>query len=434
MKYKDLPANNQFCLYAWRGAHLVPSGSVLPCCIYMPGGSNDTRQSYFKSVKLKDSSLTAIRDSEHWRSMRRALIRGDSPTECAKCWEKEADDRWSYRTYVNRDFEGMLDDVEINEDGSLSDELVSFWDVRDTNLCNMKCMMCSTTFSSLLQQEALKHYVEGGDYPFQPGKDPDGNTPVVIENMPADKIRELIIPQLGPATKLIYFAGGEPLISRMHYDMIDYLVENDYAKDVELFYNTNMLKLDHFGRDILGLWKQFKRVKIGASIDAIGKRAEFARGGTVWDKVNHNIVKILKERGSNISLGISSTQSFYTIGGFHELLQWIVDKGITDHVSINHVEFNNNYSIHLYPEELLQETIEKIEKVIAQMPEKQTKQWPFLKRYMLNPDLDEMQIKKHRRLARRSISALEAARGISIKEACPELIPYYDTWRRPHED
>ena len=32
MQKKDLPPDNKFCYYPWRGAHIMPDGNVVACC------------------------------------------------------------------------------------------------------------------------------------------------------------------------------------------------------------------------------------------------------------------------------------------------------------------------------------------------------------------------------------------------------------------
>jgi sulfatase maturation enzyme AslB (radical SAM superfamily) len=91
----------------------------------------------------------------------------------------------------------------------------------------------------------------------------------------------------------IYFAGGEPMIMPSHW----YILEKLHARkrfDVELSYNTNMLKLSHGGKRALDYWQDWphKQVKVQPSIDETGERAEWIRYGTVWDTVKQNIISV----------------------------------------------------------------------------------------------------------------------------------------------
>jgi hypothetical protein len=85
----------------------------------------------------------------------------------------------------------------------------------------------------------------------------------------------------------IYFAGGEPLLMEEHYNILDELVRRGRF-DVRLIYNTNFTHTDLKGKSVFEYWKQFKSVAVGASLDAMGPRAEYIRKGTDWAVVEQN--------------------------------------------------------------------------------------------------------------------------------------------------
>jgi sulfatase maturation enzyme AslB (radical SAM superfamily) len=85
----------------------------------------------------------------------------------------------------------------------------------------------------------------------------------------------------------IYFAGGEPLMMAEHYNILDEL-ERRGRFDVRLIYNTNFTHTRLKDRSVFDYWKKFKSVSVGASLDAMGARAEYIRKGTVWATVEQN--------------------------------------------------------------------------------------------------------------------------------------------------
>jgi hypothetical protein len=82
-----------------------------------------------------------------------------------------------------------------------------------------------------------------------------------------------------PYLEQIYFAGGEPLIMEEHYNVLKELVRLKRF-DVRLQYNTNFSRLNLKDENVLDYWKLFNNVSIGASLDAMGPRAEYIRKGT----------------------------------------------------------------------------------------------------------------------------------------------------------
>jgi len=82
----------------------------------------------------------------------------------------------------------------------------------------------------------------------------------------------------------IYWVGGEPLMWEIHWEIMEYLVENDLAKNVWVRYNTNFSKTTYKHWDLKNLLPHFKMVQICASIDGTGKNVEYVRHGIKWDQ------------------------------------------------------------------------------------------------------------------------------------------------------
>ena len=112
-----------------------------------------------------------------------------------------------------------------------------------------------------------------------------------------------------------------------HYRTIDYLIQHGLTH-LELRYNTNMSNLNLAKYNVVDKWKMFDKVVLGASIDAVGKRAELIRYGTNWEQLEANLLSV---RGyDNIHLGIDSVISILNIDHIPEMQMYMEDKGIID--------------------------------------------------------------------------------------------------------
>ena len=60
------------------------------------------------------------------------------------------------------------------------------------------------------------------------------------------------------------FRVGEPLIIEEHKESLRSLVKNNKAKNIRLEYNTNLTTIPD---EVFELWKNFKEIRIAASID-----------------------------------------------------------------------------------------------------------------------------------------------------------------------
>ena len=52
----------------------------------------------------------------------------------------------------------------------------------------------------------------------------------------------------------VYFAGGEPLITPYHYELVDQLISMNVAEDINLRYNTNLSTVKYKSIDLAERW------------------------------------------------------------------------------------------------------------------------------------------------------------------------------------
>jgi hypothetical protein len=72
-----------------------------------------------------------------------------------------------------------------------------------------------------------------------------------------------------------------------HYLILEEL-ERRGRFDVRLIYNTNFTHVRLKDRTVFDYWRKFDSVAVGASLDAMGPRAEYIRKGTDWAVVEEN--------------------------------------------------------------------------------------------------------------------------------------------------
>jgi hypothetical protein len=118
-----------------------------------------------------------------------------------------------------------------------------------------------------------------------------------------------------------------------HYNILDEL-ERRGRFDVRLIYNTNFTHTRLKDRTVFDYWKRFKSVAVGASLDAMGPRAEYIRKGTDWDQVERNREQMLSTC-PNVDFYISPTLSIMNalhLPIFHK--EW-VNKGFIQAQDLN---------------------------------------------------------------------------------------------------
>jgi sulfatase maturation enzyme AslB (radical SAM superfamily) len=132
-----------------------------------------------------------------------------------------------------------------------------------------------------------------------------------------------------PNIKNIDLFGGEPFLIKKFKKVLELAVENDYAKNIRLHYNSNgSIWPEHF----LPYWHSFKLVDIHFSIDAIGKQFELERGGN-WHEVEQNILKLKSLELPNLSINIMPTISVMNVYYIDQVYDWATKHGFPIFVS-----------------------------------------------------------------------------------------------------
>jgi len=125
-----------------------------------------------------------------------------------------------------------------------------------------------------------------------------------------DAMLEQMLPHI-PYLEQVYFAGGEPLIMKEHYFMLEKLIELGKT-DIRIQYNTNFSELRYKDKHVFDYWKHFKNVAVGASLDASGARAELMRKGTSWKQAVENRQRMIEEV-PHVDFHVSATVSVMNV-------------------------------------------------------------------------------------------------------------------------
>jgi len=186
---------------------------------------------------------------------------------------------------------------------------LQFVDIRNTNLCNLKCRYCGPHFSSQWAEELDK-------FPS-------------IQRQDISDYKDTLITD---SLHWMYFTGGEPLINSEHWELLEELVASGRSNCISLMYNTNLTTIKYKDKNIIDIWKQFKTVNIQCSIDAVGAPLEYIRSGTSWTKIESNLNQLLENSlNSNINITLMPVLSILNI--------WFVDE-LYKYARLNNIAVN----------------------------------------------------------------------------------------------
>jgi sulfatase maturation enzyme AslB (radical SAM superfamily) len=285
--------------------HAFPDGRAYPCCL------GDDK---YPIGNFKQDTMETVWNQDAYKAMRKNMLEGKPCKECTKCYEQEQNGFVSMRNSTNKNFGHHINIVDqTTPDGQFEDFKLRYYDVRFSNLCNFTCRTCGGWFSSSWYKEETDIY------------GPRNYPSVLFAGRTEIDMWEQLVPHI-PYLEQIYFAGGEPLMMEEHYRILKELVKRKMF-DVKLIYNTNFSRLNLKDDNVLELWRLFKNVSVGASLDAMGPRAEYIRKGTKWDQIVRNREQMIAQC-PDTDFYVSSTVSLYNahhVVDFHR--EW-VERGL----------------------------------------------------------------------------------------------------------
>jgi MoaA/NifB/PqqE/SkfB family radical SAM enzyme len=303
-----LTESKTFCMYPWIHLHAWPNGQAYPCC---------HAEFYGQVGDCKLEPMSDIWNSTSMKQLRTAMLEEKPHDTCKRCYEQEKSGFFSGRRSANKHHGHHIGRVaETRKDGYFDRFEMTYWDVRFSNLCNLKCRSCGFHFSSSWYQDQVK--LAGPEWK-------SANSSLNYAGRTETDIWEQLEPHLDHVEQ-IYFAGGEPLIMDEHYRILEEL-ERRGRFDVRLIYNTNFTQVRLRDRLVFDYWKKFDSVSVGASLDGMGAQAEYIRKGTKWDDVEENrrnMLKICPDVDFYVSATLSIMNAWH-LTDFHR--NW-VDQGL----------------------------------------------------------------------------------------------------------
>lgn len=283
-----------FCVLPWMHLYIGTDGNVLPCC-------NGNHQHPLGNIE--EQSIDSIVKSNAFNQLRANMINSVRSKECDRCYQQEDAGLQSSRVVQNAKW-AHIKINELNPSGTIEKFKPVYLDIRLNNICNLKCRMCNGYYSSSIAREETELF----------GNASSVNSSLRLQQK---KLGLTEILEYLPFAEQIYFAGGEPLLASEHYEILKTLIECGNT-DLEICYNTNFTTLQYRDISVVDLWKNFSNITIGASLDAIGRVAEYVRHGTDWKIIESNL-DLVKTQCPHINFTVTSTAGLLNVASLIDL-------------------------------------------------------------------------------------------------------------------
>lgn len=318
MSFKSDEKNKRtFCPLAWNHSFVNQDGSFQVCCT-SEEYDNFIRDEHGKPILITDGkSSDEIMNTDFMKNLRLQMLNGEWPYLCGRCLTTEKMKGFSRRQIEIVNYETKIEEMIAStaDDGSIPPQTTSA-DYRLGNLCNLQCRMCNPRSTKLWIKDwnGLKDEIE--QFPPEVMESYEKYDWIDSEDLVND------FAQKASTLEHIHFAGGEPLLVPQMIKILQKCVESGNAKNIILTYNTNLTILP---QKVLEIWKEFKGVKLLASIDAVGELNYYIRYPAKWDQIEKNL-KFIEEHHAEYNIlecMFSTTVQALNVGALPQLYSYL---------------------------------------------------------------------------------------------------------------
>jgi len=288
------------CFAPWHSITVRFNGDIVPCCVY--------KERYGNVLK---TPLNTVLDSVTASYTKDSFRNGVLPPACQQCTLKEESAGHSRRLFFRDTLNPMLENTNYDYSKNFTD--IYFLEFNMSNICNLKCRMCSGLASSAWVKDDIKLHNLDSNYQ-RPVDSPEfGYT------NKSEQIIERLFEDPTPFMNLQYLSilGGEPYMEPANKIILQKFIDLGIAKNITLDWTTNGTIVDE---EVHELAKQFGQTKWNISVEGTEGLYEYIRGGKnfTFAELNEN----LKQFNFATRVIITTTVMAYNIAHLDKLYWW----------------------------------------------------------------------------------------------------------------
>jgi organic radical activating enzyme len=300
-----------WCPLAFNGVLSVLEGRYHLCC---HSSLNAVDVNTGIELSKKTHTLQEAFDSEFFQSIRNNLAQGIKDENCSKCWKEEEQGIESARLYEIKRLSEYESSYTVPE--------MKYVDLALGNQCNIKCRSCNPNDSSLWAKEYYDTNLKESSITFRDFK----KEKTFLEKDDSRFMKELLSKDLSKVKHLGFF-GGEPFLMKSTWNILKFLIDNNYSQNINLVFDTNSTIWDEEKSQIL---ENFKEVKLRLSIDSLQEGFNYLRYPAEWSLVSKNIKSIVEWKNQAPSkrlITIQPSVSSYNIWDIENILKFANEIG-----------------------------------------------------------------------------------------------------------
>lgn len=344
---------------------------VTPCCWYKQENFvTDYTEDLWNNKMLVELRQSNAQDKE-------------LPTGCQQCVFMEQNGNTSRRTGTNEYYNSTATNLTGPRGLEISIDYT----------CNIACIVCEPALST---QWRLELNTPKKEFPIRLD---DIDIIKVLDNLDLSNLDN------------IHFYGGDPLLTRTHEIILNYIDKKVGLDKIYAWYNTN--GTIRVSQRVLDLWSKCRLIKVYFSIDDIGPRFEYVRYGASWAEVEDNMLWFKEASPVNTMFTIQPTLNCLTALNHYDLCNWKTKNfnvnRLGDFTDFTRHNAFGKFELSSMPAELVQKCLNN----------NATDDWytDFLHGFKFNPTQFEK--------TKQSIQLLDQRRGCNFNKTFPDLVQYF---------
>ena len=281
-------------------------------------------------INTNDMSILTYFNSDYLREIRDDMLKGHLSEKirgtCIRCIEREELGLWSRRETNVKKY--VIETYKKNFYNLPTSDTIK---LKFGNLCNLKCLTCGPYSSSRWAKERssvkelevfkeLKDEISEASYEkygnlYQQSFDYEFEHDLARLQYNFDKKFYTELKVLLKNLRNIIISGGEPFLNENFYDFLQWLIDNNFSKNLSIFVFSNMTKLP---KNFKTFYDKFKSFTINVSIDGVDKKDEYIRRGTNFEEKTKNIRQLV----SHFKIEFCVTLSILNVGYQSDIIKY----------------------------------------------------------------------------------------------------------------
>jgi len=274
---------NKFCIAPFVTLATTANGRTRLCC------QADENWDF----TINDKTVDEVFNSDYHKQARQDILDGKWAKQCHRCKSLEEKGISSRRSLENDRFK------HLDWEKLVTEPKIHSLDLRFGNQCNLACVMCGPRNSVLWYEdyEKIDHLAEFGRDDIGLLWGVKGSIIDDLDNYLND-------------VEIIYFSGGEPLLNKKYFQLLQLLIDKGLNKQIKIVQDTNGTLLT---QDVVDTLQKFKHAQLNFSIDGVGEVVEYIRYPIKYETILEKF-DLLKD--SNLFVCLQPAL------GAHNLIQW----------------------------------------------------------------------------------------------------------------